>query len=499
MDTSSFVSGSGNAQGMASDTIKKVASSVPTLAGPTGGTMSGVGNAIANVGSGSGGLVDTLPMPTENGTWKGLKDLIKGAAKMVGIDDKLMATIAAIESGFNYTVKAGTSSATGLFQFISSTWSEMVKKYGAKYGISSATSPTDPRANALMGGEFLKANAGAIKSAVGNRPVTDVDLYLAHFMGAGGAKKFLSAPPDTPAAQIFPKEAAANPSIFYEGGKSTNRAKTVSEIYSHFNGLIRAKGKRFGIDAGSGAEPILPSAAKEQQKTFSNIGRPEDAPGLSLGMAATKKPTLATSGGVTSSSYDNRNTSSTSSSVTNNTTNSVSNVQSKTSTTIAPAPLALAASSVVKTVGETGKPSSESGNKYLNPNELNTKPTEEIKSPVVPVKPPSSFAPGVLAAGSGFTTPKPADIAIQQQYQRELVAESLSSVEKVLGHSLVVQKEQRDILKQIRDNLLLKKVASVEPDKKEPAETKQSSVSFNAPKRQEQVARAPVSMARPAY
>lgn len=41
---------------------------------------------------------------------------------MVGVDPGLMATMASIESTFRTKVKADTSSATGLYQFIDKTW-----------------------------------------------------------------------------------------------------------------------------------------------------------------------------------------------------------------------------------------------------------------------------------------------------------------------------------------------------------------------------------------
>lgn len=205
---------------------------------------------------GTGGKLDEVPMPTGNSTWSALKDTILHAAKVVGVDESLMAVMAAIESGFNYTVKAGTSSATGLYQFIKSTWDSMVRKYGAKYGIGPNTPPTDPRANALLGAEFLKENIKEI-SPVLDRPPSQTDLYLAHFLGPAGARRFLKADPNAIAAQILPDAAKANRPIFYN---PDGTPKTVSQIYSDFSNKIAKKAQTFGLPV---ASTELPNAGKQ--------------------------------------------------------------------------------------------------------------------------------------------------------------------------------------------------------------------------------------------
>lgn len=217
--------------------------------------------AIGSFVTGTGGLIDQIPMPKASGTWDALKDTINAAAKMVGMDEKLMAVIAAIESGFNTTAKAGTSSATGLFQFIKSTWDYMVKNYGPKYGIGPNTPPSDPRANALMGGEFLKMNMTKIAPVLGRAP-TYTDLYLAHFLGDGGAKKFIQAMNQNPgqgAADIFPKESQANKTIFFE---PSGRPRSLQDVYSHFTSMINQKAKAFKIDVASAPAAANDSSVK---------------------------------------------------------------------------------------------------------------------------------------------------------------------------------------------------------------------------------------------
>ena len=214
---------------------------------------------ILGMGPGTGGKVDSIPMPKGEGSWNALKDTIIAASKMVGVDEKLMATMAAIESGFRYTVKAGTSSATGLYQFIKGTWDIMVKKYGAKYGITPNTPPTDPRANAILGAEYIRENTDALKRVV-KRKLTDTDLYIAHFLGAGGAQKFLTADPNVIAANLLPAAAKANTSIFYS---SSGTPLTVAEVYNVINGRVRNKGKQFGLDAGG--SDVVASPSQTQQ------------------------------------------------------------------------------------------------------------------------------------------------------------------------------------------------------------------------------------------
>lgn len=217
--------------------------------GGYGGTDMTGGREVNHPGAGTGGDINTLPRSGGDG-WEANRDLILAASKMVGVDPALMATMIAIESNFRPGVKAKTSSATGLGQFISSTWKEMLDKYGAKYGIAPGTPPTDARANALMTAEFLKSNASYLEGKIGRKP-TDNDLYLAHFLGAGGASTFLRAQPGQIAARIMPKPAAANRSIFYNENGS---ARTIAEVYKEIDRRVSSRGRTFGTAAAAAAQ-----------------------------------------------------------------------------------------------------------------------------------------------------------------------------------------------------------------------------------------------------
>lgn len=182
---------------------------------------------------------------------------IAQSARRTGVDFDYLMGQARIESGFNPNAKAPTSSATGLYQFINQSWLATVHEHGSKHGLDWAASAIsrdgrgryhvpdagmrrtildlrkNPEAAAVMAGEFAADNRDYLESRLGRR-MAPVDLYLAHFLGAGGAHKFLSAHasnPDAAAAPMFAKAAGANRNIFYAPG---GRARSFNEIRDRF-------------------------------------------------------------------------------------------------------------------------------------------------------------------------------------------------------------------------------------------------------------------------
>jgi hypothetical protein len=182
---------------------------------------------------------------------------IQQAAARTGVDFDYLFSQAKIESGFNPNARARTSSATGLFQFIDQTWLSTVHKHGANHGLDWAASAIkqgaggryyvadpgtrqaildlrrDPNAASSMAAEFAADNQAYLEGEL-SRPMESVDLYLAHFLGAGGAEKFLrahDANPNGSAAAILPAAARANRSIFYDGSGSP---RSFAEIRDRF-------------------------------------------------------------------------------------------------------------------------------------------------------------------------------------------------------------------------------------------------------------------------
>lgn len=112
---------------------------------------------------------------------------------------------------FNEPNKAGTSSARGLYQFVDGTWISMMRKYGARVGYADAGKMDpgqllalrgDPALNTKMAAFYALENKRAMQSA-GISP-TDTDLYLAHFLGAGGAIDFIRAMRSDPTGSVRP-------------------------------------------------------------------------------------------------------------------------------------------------------------------------------------------------------------------------------------------------------------------------------------------------------
>ena len=180
---------------------------------------------------------------------------IHNASRKTGVDFAYLVKQAGVESSFNPSAKAKTSSATGLYQFIESTWLAMVKKHGDKYGMGELAQHIDDRGrvdNKAMRKEILnlrkdpeKASALAAELANENKAflerrwggeIGDTELYLAHFMGAGGASEFLKARDENPlqnAAVIFPDAARSNRNVFYDA--RTGRARSIDEVYAFFD------------------------------------------------------------------------------------------------------------------------------------------------------------------------------------------------------------------------------------------------------------------------
>lgn len=187
---------------------------------------------------------------------------IKVAAHRKGVDFSYLLNQAQAESSLNPQAEAKTSSATGLFQFINSTWLNVVDKYGAQNGYGEyadqierdfqgrlyVADPAvkqeildlrkDPKAASIFAAELALENQTFLEKNF-NGDIGSTELYFAHFLGARGASEFLNAHeanPQADAATLFPKAAQANKNVFFNKDGSS---KSLNEVYAFFDGKFQ--------------------------------------------------------------------------------------------------------------------------------------------------------------------------------------------------------------------------------------------------------------------
>ncbi|MGJ0393040.1 MAG: hypothetical protein ACR650_09820 [Methylocystis sp.] len=143
------------------------------------------------------------------------------------------------ESGGNDAAKAATSSAQGRYQFTTDTWRSLMRSH-PELGLT-ADGRTDPDQQEKAVRAFTADNAAELRAA--GFDANNPNLYMAHFLGAGGAKNFLRAlakNPDAAASPFFPDAAAANPDVF--------KGRTLAEVYAR-------QTRRFGAGDAAGMSP----------------------------------------------------------------------------------------------------------------------------------------------------------------------------------------------------------------------------------------------------
>jgi len=180
---------------------------------------------------------------------------IREAASATGVPFEYLLAQAARESGLDPQALNSRSSASGLFQFTSQTWLEMVRRHGAKHGLGEQAAAItraangrlditdkalrkavldlrhDPGLSAMMAAEYAGDNARFLERRLG-RQITAKDLHLAHMLGAGGAARVLRGVeenPHSPAEALLPQAAKANPELFQD--RESRSAHTIAGLY----------------------------------------------------------------------------------------------------------------------------------------------------------------------------------------------------------------------------------------------------------------------------
>lgn len=134
------------------------------------------------------------------------------------IPDDYWPMLAKIESGNRPYVRAQTSSASGLYQFIKATWINEGGKWGPDTSAAFGGLRPSVEEQTARARSFTAKNARMLVKA--GLPINKASLYAAHFLGVMGAIKIIRADVSTPIESVTAAaQRVANPSIL--GGEKT--------------------------------------------------------------------------------------------------------------------------------------------------------------------------------------------------------------------------------------------------------------------------------------
>ena len=217
-------------------------------------------------------------------------EAILRAAAETGVDAAYMMALADKESRFDPQARNPASSAEGLFQFVSATWLEMIRDYGARHGLEAEAAAVtgrgaaitaaggararilglrrDPYVAAVMAAELVKRDRFRVEAGIG-RELSTSELYLAHFLGSASARKLLALSSETPdaiALGVFRAAARGNRSLFVAKGEAapaqTSEAADASAQRRGGKGSVKAGGA-------SAAKETSKDTSKEASKSVS--------------------------------------------------------------------------------------------------------------------------------------------------------------------------------------------------------------------------------------
>ena len=245
-----------------------------------------------------------------------VRSAIARASQSTGVDFDYLLAQAKLESGLDPDARARTSSATGLYQFIDSTWLRTMDRHGDKYGYGWAADQIGPGGgvanrgtrdqllslrynadvSALMAAELARDNANGLRGTLGREP-EPAELYLAHFLGLGGAQKFLGAYQSNggqSAVALMPKAAAANRPIFYDNGRPRSVSEVMSLMQTKVAGAMEGGGMPFvpGAAPGIGGIPEEFAAAR-YASTAMMPGRTTRAAAVAAPSGPQARPSMA--------------------------------------------------------------------------------------------------------------------------------------------------------------------------------------------------------------
>lgn len=233
--------------------------------------------------------------------WGEAKNYLSSASDKAGVDAGVVAKIANFESGFNADAapitKSGKrlSSAHGYGQFIDGTWTDMINKYGSKYGVEGAGKLTKDQASkyrddkSIQAGllaEFTRENIEKGRKYGGTND--DANAYAFHNLGDKDAKNLLTGMKNNPSMSVrdallqgatsdsekarIEKVISGNKSLYGDGNISA------SDAYSRM-GSVMARGEVFAAEIAKKPEnPAIASIMNQPTQPIAAPNIPTVAP-----------------------------------------------------------------------------------------------------------------------------------------------------------------------------------------------------------------------------
>lgn len=220
----------------------------PLVGKPVGGAWNAVAQGMAGAGGNLGVHLFGNPQPSGQPAAPAAKAPGAGWSFDGGQPFDVSSTIRA-ESRGNPNARNPWSSATGLGQFIDSTWMDADLRKRAGYD-----KIDDASWKALKQGEAGAAAQTAMTQAYAQRNAEQWEkkfqrapdpgqLYGMHFLDAQPFMLLTETAmgnPQADASKMFPAAAKANPEIFFEGKGNARRPRTAAELYTTITGKVQA-------------------------------------------------------------------------------------------------------------------------------------------------------------------------------------------------------------------------------------------------------------------